>query len=220
MSTPRPPVPLSFFSIPVGLLAFANTWHVGVRLWHLPADVAQALDACRAWPSWAVLLVLYARKWVAQRAEARRRAAASGAVAVRGAGAGREHAGGAGVDVRGRARSREGAVRASRWSRSWRVGLWLNGRLWMGGRPPELVTPAIYLPSVAQSFVAADGVGRVRLDAAGHAVVRRRPARVARDGIDHPAARRRSARRCRRRCARCWASSWRPRWWAAAAGCR
>jgi tellurite resistance protein len=35
------------------------------------------------------------------------------------------------------------------------VGLWLNGRLWMGGRPPELVTPSIYLPSVAQSFVAA-----------------------------------------------------------------
>jgi tellurite resistance protein len=35
------------------------------------------------------------------------------------------------------------------------LGLWLNGRMWMGGRPPELVTPAIYLPSVAQSFVAA-----------------------------------------------------------------
>jgi tellurite resistance protein len=35
------------------------------------------------------------------------------------------------------------------------LGLWLNGRMWMGGRPPELVTPAAYLPSVAQSFVAA-----------------------------------------------------------------
>jgi tellurite resistance protein len=37
------------------------------------------------------------------------------------------------------------------------VGLALNGRMWMGGRPPELVTPALYLPSVAQSFVAAAG---------------------------------------------------------------
>jgi tellurite resistance protein len=37
------------------------------------------------------------------------------------------------------------------------VGLWLNGRMWQGGRPPESVTPAIYLPSVAQSFVAAAG---------------------------------------------------------------
>jgi len=35
------------------------------------------------------------------------------------------------------------------------LGLALNGRVWMGGRPSELVTPAIYLPSVAQSFVAA-----------------------------------------------------------------
>jgi tellurite resistance protein len=35
------------------------------------------------------------------------------------------------------------------------LGLALNGRRWMGGRPPELVTPAVYLPSVAQSFVAA-----------------------------------------------------------------
>ena len=34
------------------------------------------------------------------------------------------------------------------------LGLYLHGRFWQGGRKPELVTPAIYLPAVAQNFVA------------------------------------------------------------------
>jgi tellurite resistance protein len=34
------------------------------------------------------------------------------------------------------------------------LGVYLHGRLWQGGRQPELITPAIYLPTVAPSFVA------------------------------------------------------------------
>jgi tellurite resistance protein len=34
------------------------------------------------------------------------------------------------------------------------LGVYLHGRLWQGGRKPELITPAIYLPTVAPSFVA------------------------------------------------------------------
>jgi tellurite resistance protein len=34
------------------------------------------------------------------------------------------------------------------------LGLWLYGRFWQGGRRPELVTAAVYLPAVAQNFVA------------------------------------------------------------------
>jgi tellurite resistance protein len=33
------------------------------------------------------------------------------------------------------------------------LGAYLHGRLWQGGRKPELITPAIYLPTVAASFV-------------------------------------------------------------------
>jgi len=152
MSTSRPPLPASFFGIAVGLLAFANTWHVGVRLWHLPADVAQALTLSGL-AVWAVLLAFYARKWVARRAEAvaeLQHPLQSAFVAL--------------VPVS----SMLAAMALIPFSRDAAValfvvalvgqlalGLWLNGRMWMGGRPPELVTPALYLPSVAQSFVAA-----------------------------------------------------------------
>ena len=152
MSTRRAPIPVSFFSIPVGLLAFANTWHVGARLWRLPEDVAMALSLSGL-SVWALLLVLYARKWFTHRAEAiaeARHPVLSSFVAL--------------VPVA----SMLAAQALLPWSRDFAsalyvvtlaaqlaVGLWLNGRLWMGGRPPELVTPAIYLPSVAQSFVAA-----------------------------------------------------------------
>lgn len=152
MSAKRTPVPLSFFSIPVGLLAFANTWRVGVRLWHLPGDVAQAL-ALSGLAVWAVLLVLCAAKWVTHRADAvaeLRHPVQSAFAAL--------------VPVA----SMLAALAMIPFSREFAqslfvltlvaqlaVGLWLNGRMWMGGRPAELVTPALYLPSVAQSFVAA-----------------------------------------------------------------
>ncbi len=152
MSTARTPVPLSFFGIAVGLLAFANTWHVGARLWHLPDDVAQALSLSGL-AVWLVLLALYARQWFTHRAQAvaeLRHPMQSSFAAL--------------VPVS----SMLAAMTLIPWSRELAlglfvvalgaqlaVGLWLNGRMWMGGRPPELVTPALYLPSVAQSFVAA-----------------------------------------------------------------
>ena len=152
MSATRTPVPLSLFSIPVGLLAFANTWHVGVRLWHLPGDVVQALSLSGL-SVWVVLLVLYACKWFTHRGEAvaeLQHPLQSAFAAL--------------VPVA----SMLAALALMPWSHGFAqslfvvtlvaqlaTGLWLNGRMWMGGRPPELVTPAIYLPSVAQSFVAA-----------------------------------------------------------------
>lgn len=152
MSATRTPVPVSFFSIPVGLLAFAGTWQVGARLWHLRVDIAQALSLSGL-AVWAVLLALYAHKWIAHRADAAaelRHPLQSSFAAL--------------VPVS----SMLAAVALIPWSRELAiglfaaalvaqlgVGLWLNGRMWMGGRPPELVTPALYLPGVAQSFVAA-----------------------------------------------------------------
>ena len=152
MSAIRTPVPLSFFSIPVGLLAFANTWHVGVRLWHLPGDVVQALSLSGL-SVWALLLVLYARKWLTHRdqalAELQHPVQSAFAALVPVA-------------------SMLAALALMPWSHGFAqslfaftlvvqlaTGLWLNGRMWMGDRPAELITPAIYLPSVAQGFVAA-----------------------------------------------------------------
>ena len=154
MSAVRTPVPLSFFGIPVGLLAFANTWRVGARMWHLPGDVVQAL-ALSGLAVWIVLLALYAAKWVTHRAEA-----------VAEIGHPVQSAFAALVPVA----SMLAALALVPFSRDFAeglfvvtlvaqlaVGLWLNGRMWQGGRAPEQVTPAIYLPSVAQSFVAAAG---------------------------------------------------------------
>ena len=154
MSFPRTPVPLSFFSIPVGLLAFANTWRVGVRLWHLPADVVQAL-ALSGLAAWAVLLALYAAKWVTHRAEA----LAELAHPVQSAFAALVPVAGmlAALALIPFSRDFAEALFVAMLVAQLAVGVWLNGRMWQGGRAPELVTPAIYLPSVAQSFVAAAG---------------------------------------------------------------
>jgi tellurite resistance protein len=152
MTATRTPVPVSFFSIPVGLLAFANTWHMGGRLWHLSGDVAQAFTLA-ALATWAGLLALYAHKWLAHRAQAfaeLQHPLQSAFTAL--------------VPVSSMLAavalipfSRDGAtgVFVVALGAQLVLGLALNGRMWTGGRPPELVTPAIYLPSVAQSFVAA-----------------------------------------------------------------
>jgi tellurite resistance protein len=150
----RTPVPLSFFGIPVGLLAFGSTWRVGVRLWHLPPDVAQALSLAGV-AVWALLLLLYARKWFTHRADA----VAELQHPVQSSFAALLPVAGMLAAVTIIPFSREAALGlfAVVLVAQLAVGLWLNGRLWTGGRPPELVTPAVYLPGVAQSFVAATG---------------------------------------------------------------
>ncbi|MBS0428021.1 MAG: dicarboxylate transporter/tellurite-resistance protein TehA [Proteobacteria bacterium] len=151
-STERtPPLPVSYFGIAVGTLALANAWRVAVPLWQLPAEIAQA-TAVAGLAVWALLLALYAHKWLHQRAAARGELdhpVQSSFVAL--------------VPVS----SLLAAMALLPWSRPLALavfgvavvggaalGLWLYGRLWLGGRAPELVTPAVYLPAVAQNFVA------------------------------------------------------------------
>ena len=152
MTAHRAPVPVSLFSIPVGLLAFASTWHEGARLWHLPGDVAQAFTFAGL-AAWAVLLALYAHKWVAHRADALAelrhplQSAFAALVPVSSMLAA--------VALIPFSREAATALFVVAIAAQLALGLSLNGRMWMGERPPELVTPALYLPSVAQSFVAA-----------------------------------------------------------------
>jgi len=152
MTNRRAPVPVSFFSIAVGLLAFANTWHAGARLWHLPGDVAQAFTLAGL-AVWGGLVALYASKWFTHRAQA----VAELQHPVQSAFAALVPVSSmlAAVALIPFSRDLATGVFVVAIAGQLALGLALNGRLWMGGRPPELVTPAIYLPSVAQSFVAA-----------------------------------------------------------------
>lgn len=153
MTTPRlPSIPVSFFSMAVGLLALGNAWRVAVRLWALPAWAASAVTTLGL-AAWAALLVLYALKWLRHRADARaelQHPVQSSFVAL--------------VPVS----SLLAALALLPLSRplalvvvvvalvaSLGIGAWLLGRIWQGGLTPELVTPAVYLPAVAQNFVAA-----------------------------------------------------------------
>lgn len=149
--TERTPLPVSFFGIAVGTLALANAWRIAVPLWQLPAEIAEIMTVA-ALAVWALLLVLYAHKWLRHRAAARTELdhpVQSSFVAL--------------VPVS----SLLAAMALLPWSRpvalavfvlavvgGSALGLWLYGRLWQGGRAPEQVTPAIYLPAVAQNFVA------------------------------------------------------------------
>jgi len=147
----RAPMPVAFFGIAVGALALANAWRVGVRVWHLPLAVSEVLSAA-ALAVWISLLIAYARKWLRQREAALE---------------GLRHP----VQSAFSALLMVSALLAAQvllpWSRLAALGLFgvavvgqlmlalhLYGRFWQGGLKPEQVTPAIYLPMVAQSFVA------------------------------------------------------------------
>jgi tellurite resistance protein len=140
------------FGIAVGLLAFANTWRLGARLWHLPVGVVQALTLSGL-AAWGVLLALYAHKWVARRDAALaelRHPLQSAFVALVPVSSML-----AALALMPYSRDVALALFVATLAAQLALGLAFNGRLWRGDRPPELVTPAAYLPGVAQSFVAA-----------------------------------------------------------------
>src|SRR5258708_5526856 len=151
MNTHRSPVPVSFFGIAVGSLALANAWRVAARIWPVPAIVADLLTFA-ALAVWIVVLLAYAHKWLHHRGEAR---------------AELKHRGQSSSAAPGRVSSRLAAIALLNYSRpialvlfvvaaasQLALGMFLHGRFWQGGRKSELVTPAIYLPTVASSFVA------------------------------------------------------------------
>lgn len=151
MNSNRGTIPVAFFGIAVGALAFANLWRVAIRVWHLPAAVGTVMTVA-ALAVWLVILVAYGQKWLTRAADARAEMqhpvqssfAALGPVssllAVQLLQPYAYHV----------ALALFGVAVAAQLA----LGVYLHGRLWQGGRQPELVTPAIYLPTVAPSFVA------------------------------------------------------------------
>lgn len=151
MNSNRGTIPVAFFGIAVGALAFANLWRVAIRLWHLPATIG-TLTTAAALVVWLVILAAYGQKWLTHAAEARTEMqhpvqssfAALGPVStLLAAQLLQPYAHALALALFGVAIVAQLAL-----------GVYLHGRLWQGGRQPELVTPAIYLPTVAPSFVA------------------------------------------------------------------
>jgi tellurite resistance protein len=147
-----PAIPVSFFSIAVGLLALGNAWRAAVRLWALPAWAAAAVSAIGL-VVWGALLVLYALTWLRHGAQARaelQHPLQSSFVALVPVSSLL-----AAVALQPLAPALGFAVFIVALLASLGIGAWLFGRIWQGGLTPELVTPAVYLPAVAQNFVAA-----------------------------------------------------------------
>jgi tellurite resistance protein len=151
MNSNRGAVPVAFFGIAVGALAFANLWRVAIRVWHLPA-VAGTLLTIAALAVWLVVMVAYGHKWLTRAADAR---------------AEMQHPVQSSFAALGPVSSLLAAQLLEPYAHTLALGLfgvaalaqlalgvYLHGRLWQGGRKPELITPAIYLPTVAPSFVA------------------------------------------------------------------
>ena len=151
MNSNRGTIPVSFFGIAVGALAFANLWRVAIRVWHLPTIAGDVLSVA-ALAVWVVVLLAYGHKWLTHAAEARAEmqhpvqssfAALVPVSSLLAAQILQPYAHSVALALFGVAAVAQLVL-----------GVYLHGRLWQGGRKPELITAAIYLPTVASSFVA------------------------------------------------------------------
>jgi tellurite resistance protein len=151
MNSKRGSIPVAFFGIAVGALAFANLWRVAIRVWHLPAEAGTLLTIA-ALAVWLVVLAAYGHKWLTDAATAR--AEMQHPVQSSFAALGPVSSLLAAQLLQPYARGLALAIFVVSVIAQLALGAYLHGRLWQGGRKPEMTTPAIYLPTVAPSFVA------------------------------------------------------------------
>lgn len=146
------PIPASFFGMILGLVGLGSCWRVAAKLWHLPTWIGEAIMLL-AVPVWLVLLLLYVSKWLWAREDALAEfehpvlccfigLVPVSTVLVALAILPYAHAIAVVLFV-------VGAIGQLSF------GVYRSGRLWMGGRHPETITPILYLPTVAGSFVSA-----------------------------------------------------------------
>lgn len=151
MNGNRGTIPVGFFGIAVGALALANLWRVAIKVWHLPAEIGPLVTVV-ALAVWLVVLVAYGHKWLTNADEARAemqhpvQSSFAALVPVSSLLAAQL--------LQPYAHTLALAIFAVAMVVQLALGVYLHGRLWQGGRKPELTTPAMYLPSVASSFVA------------------------------------------------------------------
>lgn len=152
MTSMRPVIPASFFGIVLGMAGLGGAWRLAARVWGLPALVGEILMAIAA-VVWAVLLILYAAKWISARAEAQSElehpvqccfigliGVATMLIAI------------AAVPY-----SRPAAEILFALGAAFTIlfALWRTGALWQGGRDHAATTPVLYLPLGAGAFVMA-----------------------------------------------------------------
>ncbi|MFG1278899.1 dicarboxylate transporter/tellurite-resistance protein TehA [Xanthobacter autotrophicus] len=155
-NSPRglPVIPASFFGMVLGLVGWSNSWRAAHEIWGLPAAIGEALMIAGSLV-WAVLVVLFAAKWLAARRDALSEAFHPVQCCFIGL------AGVATMLV---------AIAAHPYSSPIAVALfvpgvvftlafalWRTGVLWQGARDPAATTPVLYLPTVAGSYVTAIG---------------------------------------------------------------
>jgi tellurite resistance protein len=156
-----PIIPAAYFGMVLGLAGLGASWRAAAQLWALPPEIGEAIMAV-AVAVWAILLVLFALKWLIARADALEEAAhpvlccfigLAGVATMLAAGAilPYSHAAAEIIGFFGMAFTLLFAV-------------WRQGGLWQGGRDPATSTAVLYLPSVAGSFVSA-----IIASALGHA---------------------------------------------------
>lgn len=148
-------IPASFFGMVLGLIGWGNSWRAAHEVWGLPAAIGEVLMLAGSLV-WAVLLVLFAAKWLAARSEAIGEASHPvqccfiGLVGV------------ATMLVAIAAHPYSRPVAASLFAAGSTFtlvfALWRTGILWQGARDPAATTPVLYLPTVAGSYVTAIGL--------------------------------------------------------------
>jgi tellurite resistance protein len=153
---PIPVVPASFFGIVLGLIGFGNSWRAAHELWGLPSLVGETLMLAGGFV-WAVLIVLFAAKWIFTKDAALTEARHPVQCCFIGL---------AGVStmlvaIAIQPYSHPAALTTFSVGLVFTLGfaLWRTGELWHGERDPAATTPVLYLPSVAGSFVTAIGAG-------------------------------------------------------------
>ena len=153
--TPRKAIPASFFGIVVGTLALSTVWLIAEKIWFHTAIMSTAL-AVFGVSLWTFLVIRYALKWILQRSAAiteinhplQSNLAALGPVSTML------------VSMAVLKWSTEIAMTILVLGLLWQfiLSLHVHGRFWQGGKNHAQITPAVYLPTVAQNLVASMAV--------------------------------------------------------------
>lgn len=146
-----PRVPASMFGIVLGLAGLGSCWRLAHRIWGLPAAIGEAILAL-ALIVWALLIILYAAKWLGAPEQARAELGHPVQCCFVGLiGVATMLAGNALLPY---ARPVTMLLFLAGLAFTLIFALWRTGLLWQGEREPADTTAVLYLPAVAGTFVA------------------------------------------------------------------
>lgn len=153
-----PLVPAAFFGMVLGLAGLGTAWRLAHQVWHLPALIGEIITFV-AIAVWALLIILFALKWLVAREEALKEVVHPvqccfiglvGVATMLAAGGLLPYSHGGAEVLFGL-----GALYTLLFA------VWRTGGLWQGDRQDAMTTPVLYLPAVAGSFVTAIIAGAI-----------------------------------------------------------